>query len=516
MLVETEAARDQLQGTDVASMKAKAVLKLFSLLPTKSGYTTSYIPISSEFLKALMIDPGDRAEAMADKARGAVDRANAAAVNSAVAATKANAADAKAKSGDEKAKAAAAKAKVVADNAKTAADKAKAIADKAIAAADRARVAADIDEAGSRTTDEVCADAATDKGTAATATGTLWEKHFNLKLVETKQRRFGGSIVTDGCGVSVFMKNESTLTCRCGAPCCSEMRAALERGDQATRVVGVDPGFLDVVTVAEKGADACRSFSSGRYYEEAKIKLSARRTSAWNEETAEVAESVPSAKTADRHRHEMHTKAYLATLEPLLRHRHSGKGYRNMRFTRYVHKQRAVAKIVDTIAPKGKVSIVGFGDWNCGGGSPISRRTCGPVQEIKFKLKQRADVHLLSVDEFRTSKTCNGCFQELSNATAPEAVIHPNDGTLGVRRKRLHKTLHCRSSVGGKTSRCGNSWDRDANASRNLLMLTMCHVLGYERPPAFTRSWSNRSETNVAGSAAVFRVRGAPPSSGPV
>ena len=112
-------------------------------------------------------------------------------------------------------------------------------------------------------------------------------------------------------------------------------------------------------------------------------------------------------------------------------------------------------------------------------------------------------VYLLSVNEFRTSKTCNGCLCELTNMSVKEAIVHAEDGTLGVRRKRIHKVLHCKNSDGGNRNRCGNSWDRDVNASKNLLMLTMCHVLGYERPPAFTRTWRQhvRHENYVSGSA---------------
>ena len=38
----------------------------------------------------------------------------------------------------------------------------------------------------------------------------LWRNYFNVNLVETKVRKFGGSIVTDGCAVSVLLANAKT------------------------------------------------------------------------------------------------------------------------------------------------------------------------------------------------------------------------------------------------------------------------------------------------------------------
>ncbi|PNH00057.1 hypothetical protein TSOC_014140 [Tetrabaena socialis] len=103
----------------------------------------------------------------------------------------------------------------------------------------------------------------------------------------------------------------------------------------------------------------------------------------------------------------LHVTAYLANIRELLRHRFD-KGYRNMRFLRSVFKRKAVEDICNLIAPAGKVTLVGFGNWSGGKGSPISRRTCGPLQDIKFCLRQRPDVFLKELDEHRTSVTCNG------------------------------------------------------------------------------------------------------------
>ncbi|PNH01563.1 hypothetical protein TSOC_012543 [Tetrabaena socialis] len=406
ILLETEAARDRFEGfDDPASRKAMGAFRLFKLLPTKSGFTTSFIPISTMAMLHMLRSLG---------------------------------------------------------------------------------------------LEELIGD-----GRSMDATG-LWRKYFNLNAVETRTRRFGGSIVTDGTGVSVLMaKPAAAATCKCDEPCCAEMRTVL-REREIARVVGVDPGFTDVVTVATADGSKPVSYSSKRYYEDAKIFLSNRRTDSWNEGTEDMVDSIPTVCTGDLVRLKLHVTAYLAHLQALLRYRFT-KGYRNMRFMRSVFKRKAVGDICSLIAPAGKITLVGFGNWSGGKGSPISRRTCGPLQEIKFRLRRRPDVFLKELDEYRTSVTCNGCLQVLSNMRAMSTVVDRYDQSKAVRRTRVHKVLHCRSSDGGPSNRCGASWNRDVNASRNLLMLMMCHVLGYERPPAFTRAWQTPSATQLTGSA-IYRI----------
>ncbi|PNH07954.1 Phytoene dehydrogenase, chloroplastic/chromoplastic [Tetrabaena socialis] len=222
ILVETEAARDALEilGNDPADHKVR--LRLFKLLPTKNGFTTSFIPISSMAMLHML------------KSMGLENLA-----------------------GD---------------------------------------------------------------GRSMDAT-LLWRKYFNLNLVETKKRRFGGSIVTDGTGVSVLMaKPAAAATCHCGEPLCAEMRTIL-RERAIARVVGVDPGFRDVVTVAAADGSEPVSYSSRKYYEDAKIFLSQRRTDAWNQGTVELVDSIPTVCTSDLTRMRLHVTAYLANIRELLRHR---------------------------------------------------------------------------------------------------------------------------------------------------------------------------------------------------
>jgi hypothetical protein len=375
----------------------------------------------------------------------------------------------------------------------------------------------------------------------------VWRRWFDVNRVETHTRRFGNRITTDGCSVSVLVRKQSCLVCPDGGDRWDpqELRRLLneDRGRGLTRFCSVDPGFTDVVVTASLrigeapeslrvwgeapeslrigeapeslriGEAPVQSYSSARYYEKAHYNTSRRRTAAWNAQTAASVrslEGVPS-DTASLPALEQNARAYLAVLPGLLRHR-SERGYRNMRFLRYVGKKRAVDEICELVAPKGPgVKVVGFGDWSGGHGTPVKRRCAGPLQEIKLQLRRREDVRFLSVRETNTSRTCHGCFHRLTNMRAvhtrvraardPQTgarVLDPATGkptkatrAASGRRTKIHKVLHCmKSSQDGAgplagSPRCGATWNRDANAAKNLLMLMMLEILGIPRPAAF-------------------------------
>ena len=71
-----------------------------------------------------------------------------------------------------------------------------------------------------------------------------------------------------------------------------------------------------------------------------------------------------------------------------------------------------------------------------------------------------------------------------------------------VGNNKVHKVLHCRNSVGSEPSlaRCGATWNRDVNASKNILMLLETWFMGFERPAPF-QSKKHVVKTNVSAEA---------------
>ena len=310
--------------------------------------------------------------------------------------------------------------------------------------------------------------------------GMLWAKHFNLNAIETRNRRFAGIIYTDGCAVSALLTQCCTDHVGLGSITPDDLRIIMSH--PRSLIVAVDPGITDVVTFATSDGKN-GSYSGKRYYEDAKIKLSMRRTKKWNNETYDVTRFIPTSKTSSFEKYKSFVKSYLTSFQTLLQHRAS-MGYRNMRFLRYVFKKKTVSMIGDMIAPRDRIVVVGFGDWRGPNGSPISRKCTGPLQEIRRELRARSNVSMYEVDEAYTSKRCCCCHGDVVNMRG--TVVTGEE-----KKKKIHKVLHChKNSIDGshgREARCGLTFDRDFNASQNILFLTQLFVQGLPRPERFKR-----------------------------
>lgn len=324
----------------------------------------------------------------------------------------------------------------------------------------------------------------------------LWDRVFCLKLIETKRRRFAGSIMTDGYAVSALLSCPVSLDTS-GGPGMSSIEAVREAvkstPDRPTLYTGIDPGFRDVVT-ASCSDGTSMSYSSSRYYERARIKQSMRRTRAFNQRCKTLTDALQQdygskVSSLDRLQHFLTT--YFSNLPVLLADRMT-QPYRMLRFRRHVAKQRAVREIVDMLIGKnddGSLRVIGFGDWSGGSQSPVSRKHCGPIQAIKGKLSQRRNVMVIPVPEYGTSKVDSNTWARLVNMTARETTIKRRDGTSKViHNQKVHAVLHCNPSDGKKFGfRLETTWNRDVNASRNILMLLRMEVRGFQRPAPFCR-----------------------------
>lgn len=326
-----------------------------------------------------------------------------------------------------------------------------------------------------------------------------WSKYFTLRLVNTVNRKFDERVSTDGVSVSIQMKASTSVIAPRSEPYSPEYLTALL--DAGARVSGSDPGFTDVVNTFNKCGNVVTdmSFSAARYYHEAGFNASKLVTEKLLKGTETDTQDFPSPKTADLEAMRLHVSVYLAVHVKLHRHRHEKK-FRDMRFMRFRGKQKTIVAIARAIAPEdGVLNIVGFGNWGGGHGSCVSRRAAGPLQELKLLLKNRRDVIFIDIDEFRTSITCNCCKSSMRNMRA----ISYNRRTLAAtpNRVKVHSVFHCYSRTCAKRKGTANgcdvkddigrarrtTWNRDANAARNIFDLTMCLIKGVPRPPALTR-----------------------------
>jgi hypothetical protein len=312
----------------------------------------------------------------------------------------------------------------------------------------------------------------------------LWRKYFNVNRVETATRKFNDRIASDGVGVTVVMKATQALvqsnTNDDWDP------SVLPLDDRRVLYGGNDPGITDVATVTHMDASgefATASYSSSRYYERAKIKVSGRRTRRWNDEMQPVVDATGDLSTVDGLA--AHTRSYLASVREAHAHRAS-RGYRNMRFLRFLFKKKAVGDICDMLAPPDAFTVLGYGDWSGPSGTPIKRRFCGPNQEIKKELRRRVDsVALRSVWEYKTSVLDSNTWTRMVNMKAVSWSRDRDRRMVQRKKSKIHKVMHCQTSKRDAQRPPITTWNRDVNASRNILMLLMMEIRGFERPSQF-------------------------------
>ena len=124
---------------------------------------------------------------------------------------------------------------------------------------------------------------------------------------------------------------------------------------------------------------------------------------------------------------------------------------------------------------------------------------------------------VLDCDEFRTSKICYGCNAELSNMRKGRLSQRVLAIRLEkqLRLKKKGKAVKYRTSVHGlcQCKTCHRTWNRDVNASLNMVRILFSQLKGRERPEALCRNpqtelttLSSLEDTIVSGDADMTAV----------
>ena len=307
----------------------------------------------------------------------------------------------------------------------------------------------------------------------------IWRYYFHVDKYETDNRKFAGEILTDGKAVSILMRKPKVTASEALAP-------KLEEFDERW---GLDPGRRDLFCATnERGSTI--SWSTRRFYEEAKYKYTAKKVKLWHSQDPVVLEAVrnmPSKKTADLEAWKGYVQFMLPRLDMLVSWSMRRK-LRDLKFTRYVMAHRKLDELCfELTARAGSRTLIGFGDWsNRDQAGIIKRAPAGPVKRLEHRLKQYATV--VPIDEFRTSKLHHTCLQQMHN----QHSIKRCKGTVRRRGRwrdgedqtvRVHGVLFCRNR-----SCNGMTMNRDVNASRNILVLLKHMAEGRPRPQPLSRS----------------------------
>ena len=243
---------------------------------------------------------------------------------------------------------------------------------------------------------------------------------------------------------------------------------------------GIDPGADDIF-VGTNNYGGTVSASSRSYYHDSKFKESNRTIKYWqsnNKEVSEANKNMPSNKTTSL-QDLCKYNYYVLTKIDLLLDFHLKKGFRDLKFKRYVFSQKTLngyCKKFVSNRSNGFNTIVGLGDWSADNSSGLLKKNQpGPAKKFENKLKEYCTV--VSVNEFRTSMLHNKCHGPLLHQ---RSEILRNNKTKSV---EIHKVLFCPNK-----SCQGMTMDRDTNASKNILDLLIYELKHKCRHPDFERS----------------------------
>ena len=315
---------------------------------------------------------------------------------------------------------------------------------------------------------------------------TLWRTLFNLNEVETCNKKFHYEITTDGYGVSITLgkslgvelfevDENDKISCKCG--CKVKKNGYKKHLDSAThikkmntkrkldntddvfdRYVGLDPGVNQIYSAVDQD-NKFMNCSSKKYRTNSKIKHSLE----WNKRQCihvkDTLNSLKSFKTADIDKYKSAFDEYSKSYNELTIF-YNSKPYKKWKFKTFCFSKKTISSMCKDIC-KNRKTLVGYGDWSKNQGI-IKKHPSTPNKKLREALIRYKDCKVVSVNEYRTSKECSLCHSVVKNVS------------------KIHQVVRCTNNE------CSMCWQRDINASRNIIQKLYYENLGLNPPNAIS------------------------------
>ena len=299
-----------------------------------------------------------------------------------------------------------------------------------------------------------------------------WKELFNITKYETKNKKFGYTILTDGKSVVLQMRK----------PVKPEKTATQYTEQQYDNFLGIDPGIRALITSYDTN-DKVIQVSTREYRHKSKMIYACKKREGWYKkwEHYEEWKLIPTIKTSKTSVMKEYFKYVFPRLQ-IFTEFHIEKGFRNLNFTSYCRSKATLAKICECISgvtkkTKHVKTLVGFGDYSQQHGLVKSHPTT-PILRLKKELHRYCKV--VDIDEYKTSKTCSSCNKEI--VLYRNRIQRKKMGVLEpiAKMTNIHSVIRCKHN---ECKLC--CMDRDINASKNILGLLLNQYRGEERPVCF-------------------------------
>ena len=300
-----------------------------------------------------------------------------------------------------------------------------------------------------------------------------WRSYFNLQNVGVDGKRRRVAIVkTDGVAVSVvFDTPRSSSRIERGLP--------TEEDLAGRRMVSVDPGRVSIFTGVVYDEEAERTLQQETNVRNHVVSCRGRRfhtmcghrhrtskMKRWTTRDSTVSTfngDMPTAKTASATTYEQLIVHVLKSLDTVAAFYGSWRA-RKLRWHTHMCEQRGFDQLICEITEGDPTTVVAYGDGSFSGSWAGTEPT--PTTKFQKRLGRRCWLHM--VDEFRTSKLCCACHEEMRGM--------PTAGS------RLYGVRLCSNTACHRTA-----WHRDVNGALNIQNRFLERMRGQPRPPAFCR-----------------------------
>jgi Putative transposase DNA-binding domain len=256
---------------------------------------------------------------------------------------------------------------------------------------------------------------------------------------------------------------------------------------EAPVVVGCDPGRKEVFTYALESGKSGK-LSNGQYYHSSHFKKNnfIKKKMLKENNLNNILLQTPTIKTISLQQTILHYQYIQPKFNQILNLKMKKK-WRKLNLDSYLMKKKTLDSTIKQIIYETGVEksniIVGFGDASF---SHTSKGYAASPRRkwVTERMKRIHGLNVIPIWEFNTSRVCANC--------------HSLNGLVDMRGQHISKPHFVRRCA---NIECGTIWNRDVNASLNMLYLTHLILHNYNRPDYFRKSLGKLRTASPQGTA---------------
>ena len=300
----------------------------------------------------------------------------------------------------------------------------------------------------------------------------MFKKYFKIKSKYFGEKlKFNCMIKTDGVGCTVILYKWTDIN--------NKKENTIIKIPENPQWIGIDPGRKDIFTSCDEWGNI-NKLSNRQYYESSKFWERTRKMNKYikNNQLDDLMRYMPTSKS--------HCSDNTLLLMDYLFHNKEKinlyfkiqctRNTRHLRWRCYIHKHKTLDNACKKIVGNKVNPVISYGDasfcHNSKGHSPSLRGNW-----MFHRLKYIHNVKIFYTREYNTSQVCSNCHADKRLAGLCTKYDIDRPGTI--RPSNTHFVRSC--------TNCRMIWNRDVNASRNMLYLGKIGILGLERPEIFSR-----------------------------